>query len=248
MKNNYKKILIVVCLLVIFLGVYVLVKPYGMVKYVTVDSFEYTKTEDGLVLTKYTGEQKNIIIPDNIDGNKVVSLSGTFCGNNVVENVIISEGIKTIDYMAFWHCINLVSVEIPESVETIGHAAFNSCISLKKVKGEFYYSSIMPYAFENCAFLESIILPETLVFIGENAFADCSKLKSVIIPESVEVIGGTTPEKKVDSLGNMIVSDDQRGSTKKTAFDGCKEITVTIDGNNKYYYCENNVIKSKVKH
>lgn len=246
MKENYKKIMIVVCLLVIFLGIYLLVKPYGFINYVTDDNFEYTQTDNGIILTKYTGENKNIIIPAKIDGQNVVSLSGTFYGNNIVENVIISQGIETVDYMAFWHCINLVGIEIPESVKTIGHAAFNSCISLEKIKGEFNYTQIMPYAFSNCISLESIILPDTLEFIGEKAFEDCESLKKIEIPASVQIIGGTTESQQTDAEGNVILPEDQRGSTKNTVFDGCSELQIMIADGNEYYYCEDNVIKSKV--
>lgn len=247
MKENQKKIMIVVCLIVIVLGVYFLVKPYGAVKYVADSSFEYTQTENGIILTKYTGQNKNIIIPDKIDGMKVVSLSGTFHGNSTVENVIIPEGVEEIDYMAFWHCINLTSVELPESVKTIGHAAFNSCISLKKVKGDFAYTQIMPYAFTNCASLEKIDLPETLEFIGEKAFEECESLKKLVIPASVEIIGGTTESQQTDAQGNVIIPEDQRGSTKNTSFDKCPELTITVAEGNEYYYCEDNVIKSKVE-
>ncbi len=247
MKEKYKKIMIVVCLLVIFLGIYLLVKPYGFVRYVTDNSFEYTQTDNGIVLTKYTGENKNIIIPAKIDGKKVISLSGAFYGNNIVEHVVISQGIEIIDYMTFWHCINLISVEIPESVETIGHAAFNSCISLKKVTGDFAYTQIMPYAFNNCVSLKEIELPDTLEFIGEKAFEECENLKRIGIPASVQIIGGTTESQQTDAEGNVIIPEDQRGSTQNTVFDGCPELQITIADGNEYYCCEDNVIKSKVK-
>lgn len=246
MNENRKKIMIVVCLLVIIFGIYFLVKPYGLVKYVTDSSFEYAQAENGIILTKYTGENKNIIIPEKIDGKNVVSLSGTFYGNSSVENVIIPKGVETVDYMTFWHCINLVSVELPESVRTIGHAAFNSCISLKKIKGTFAYTHIMPYAFTNCVSLGSIDLPETLEFIGEKAFEDCESLKKIAIPSGVQIIGGITESQQTDEAGNVIVPEDQRGSTEKTVFDGCPELTITIAGDNEYYFCEDNVIKSKI--
>lgn len=247
MKENYKKIMVVVCLFVIIFGIYFLVKPYGLVKYVTDNSFEYTQTENGIVLTKYTGDNENIIIPNEIDGKKVVSLSGAFYGNNIIENVIVADGIEIIDYMAFWHCINLVSIEIPDSVKTIGHAAFNSCISLQKIKGDFSYTQIMPYAFTNCVSLKTIVLPETLEFIGEKAFEECEDLKEITIPASVQTIGGTTESQQTDAQGNVIIPEDQRGSTKNTVFDGCPELKITIADGNEYYYCEDNVIKSKVQ-
>ena len=73
------------------------------------------------------------------------------------------------------------------------------------------------------------------------------KIFKAKIPASVEIIGGTTESQQTDEQGNVIIPEDQRGSTKNTSFDKCPELTITVAEGNEYYYSEDNVIKSKVE-
>lgn len=225
MNKLNKKAVIALCFAVIVLGAYILIKPYGFVRYVSDDSFEYTETQEGIVLTAYIGENENILIPAIIDGQNVVALSGTFYADASVKNVRLSEGIKVIDYMTFWHCTNLERVDIPDSVTQIGNAAFEGCISLKKIELGKGVKEILPYAFKSCYLLKTVRLNEGLIFLGENAFMDCGKLKKIKIPSTVEVMGGIVEE----SL------ESQKGSTLRSSFNGCDGIKVRYAYGNKYY-------------
>lgn len=235
MNRNKKIALIAVCLIVAVLGTYFLIKPHGLTRYVTDSSFEYEQIDGGIILTKYTGKNKNIIVPAKIDGNAVLSLKGTFFGNSTVENVRISEGIISVDYMTFWHCISLESVELPNSVETVGHATFKNCIGLEKVRFGKNLVNIMPYAFSGCVSLKSVSMPDGLRFIGENAFDGCESLGKVTVPASVEVIGGVTSD---------LPYDVQIGSVDKEAFPNCGDLVVKIDSKNPYYKIESGKIVS----
>lgn len=76
--------------------------------------------------------------------------------------IIIPDGITTVEEYAFYKCRNIRKVIFPESV-----------------------TSIRKYAFWNCHCLESVSLPESLTFIGTMAFHCCYSLKELTIPESV---------------------------------------------------------------
>lgn len=244
MTRNKKIALIAVCLVVAVLGTYFLIKPHGLTRYVTDSSFEYEEIDGGVVLTKYTGKNKNVIVPAKIDGKTVLSLKGAFFGNSTVENVRISEGIRAVDYMTFWHCISLESVELPDSVETVGHAAFNKCIGLKKVRLGKNLVNIMPYAFSGCELLSDISLPEGLRFIGENAFENCSDIKRLTVPASVEVIGGVTEQGASD--GDRAYSySEQVGSVERDSFPGCDALKLEIADANPYYIIESGEICQK---
>ncbi|MDD6021825.1 MAG: leucine-rich repeat domain-containing protein [Oscillospiraceae bacterium] len=245
MKSGTKKIVVAVCLAVIITGSYFLIKPHGFVRYVTDSAFEYTESGGGLILTKYTGGEENLIVPSNIDGKPVLALEGTFCANISLKNVRISEGVLSVDYMAFWHCVSLESVELPDSLETVGHAAFDKCISLKKVTVGKNLTYIMPYAFSGCLSLESFTLPQGLRFIGENAFENCSGLRNIYIPESVEIIGGVTGEKTNNADENEKAYDEQKGSVKRQSFSGCGDLKIEISEENPYYQVSDGKIMSK---
>jgi len=115
---------------------------------------EYFMTEimdDGtLSITGYTGEDTDVIIPDEIDGISV----------------------KKIGEYAF-ECDELTSVVIPASVTNIGNRAFSYCESLKQVVMNEGVVSIGEYAFDECYKLTSVALPSSLTQIDDTAFSDC---------------------------------------------------------------------------
>lgn len=243
--NKKKNTIIILCLAVALVGTYFLIKPHGLKRYVTDTSFEYTEVDGGIVLTEYTGDNRDIIIPAKIDGKAVLSVKGAFAGNTTIRNVRVSDGIVSVDYMAFWHCISLESVELPDSVESIGHAAFDKCIALKKVTVGKKLTNIMPYAFSGCVSLSDITLPNGLRFIGENAFEGCTELGKIVIPSSVEIIGGVTQDENSDSDSTQNAYDKQIGSTEREAFPDCGDLEIEIDAENPHYTVADGKIVSK---
>lgn len=238
--NKTKQIIAsIVCLIVIAAGIYTLADPDALIRYKTDDkNFDYIEEDGGIVLTEYNGEEENLIIPSNIDSKKVLAIRGAFCNNETLKNVKISEGVESVDYMAFYGCTALVKVRLPSTVKTIGHAAFLGCMALETVITGGSLKEIMPYAFSDCIFLSKITLPQGLLFIGENAFKRCTHLEKLSIPSSVEVIGGVTLEKGQEG-------EDQRGSTDKTSFDGCDRLRLTISDDNPFYAIESGKITRK---
>ena len=85
----------------------------------------------------------------------------------VIEHVIISSGVTSIGWTAFYNCTGLTSVTIPEGV-----------------------TSIELQAFAHCTALTSIEIPSSVTIIGSQAFGDCTSLTSVtILAESLEWYG-----------------------------------------------------------
>lgn len=79
------------------------------------DDWEYTISNSKATITKYTGNDKNIIVPDNFDGANVSYVSsGTFKDNSSIETVTFKDSEE-------YHAM------------TISGSAFNNCSSLKKV-------------------------------------------------------------------------------------------------------------------
>lgn len=79
--------------------------------------------------------------------------------HNSVIQVVIENGVTTIDTVAFQQCTNLTSVTISETVTSIG-----------------------TYAFEDCTSLKTITIPNSVTSIGYNAFKGCKSLESITIP------------------------------------------------------------------
>ena len=82
----------------------------------------YTYTADG--------KEKNVSLPKEIDGFRVISIGKETFRNTAVEAVILPEGIESIGWFAFYGCVGLRSIAIPSSVKTIEYGAFDGCTSL----------------------------------------------------------------------------------------------------------------------
>jgi len=113
----------------------------------------------------------------------------TFIECTELKEVVLNEGLVTIDYGAFDKCTSLTSITLPSTVTEIGHKAFNECSSLKEVVLNEGLKEIGELAFEKCTSLQSITLPSTVTSICYHAFACCSLLESIKLPSTFTKIG-----------------------------------------------------------
>ena len=163
---------------------------------------------------------------------------------NIIESVIIEDGITNIGVRAFENCINLASIEIPEGVTEIGEYAFYGCSSLIKIEIPEGVIEIGDYAFYGCSSLTNIKIPEGVTEIGDNVFEECSSLIGIEIPEGVTEIGNSAFEECSSLIGIEI----PEGVTKieYDVFEGCSSLTdikipegVTKIGADAFYECSN---------
>ena len=85
-------------------------------------------------LTEYGRTLTEIIVPTNIDGEIITTISSKVFDNTCkVETVDILGGITTIEDRAFLDCSSLKSITIPWSVSSIGGSAFNGCRGLIEI-------------------------------------------------------------------------------------------------------------------
>ena len=85
------------------------------------EDFELIDNSDEIVIEKYVGKDPIVVIPDEINGKKVVSL-GTYALANDKNIVAIKIGnnIKDLGEGVFGNCENLRYVVLGDSVKTIG--------------------------------------------------------------------------------------------------------------------------------
>jgi hypothetical protein len=133
---------------------------------------------------QYSGEEKEIILPDGI----TYIPKEQFSGNTNLERVVIPGSVRVIREHAFHHCLKLKNIEIPEGVVTIEEGAFTDCKRLQKVTLPDSLRKIGWYAFSNCVKLETINIPEGVDEFGPGTFGYCSSLSSVKLPESLTII------------------------------------------------------------
>lgn len=96
-----------------------------------------------------------------------------------IEEVSLSEGIRSLGTSAFAECTRLKKVTLPSTLKTIDAACFSGCSNLIEVNLSHGLTTIAARAFENCLKLPEIILPASLEDIGDKAFFNCEKLLNV---------------------------------------------------------------------
>ena len=189
--------------------------------------------ENGFVIANNTvqafyGAERNIEIPEGIiaiaggafDKTGIISiklpstlkkLGSAFEGCDLLEEVIIPEGVAEIKDRTFSGCKSLTKVVLPSTLEKIGSSAFSGCTNLEILDIPANVSSIGSSAFYDCEKIEKIVvptnvkkldyetfeycmslceleLPEGLQEIGSRAFMGCKNLQAIVIPSSVRTI------------------------------------------------------------
>ncbi len=133
--------------------------------YIEKDSFIYSINNNTYTLIGYVGSESTITLPQNINGRTYKM----WCFRGGV-NVIIPEGVTSIERDAFNGCSSLVSVQLPSSLKSIGSSAFYNCTSLTSIVIPDGVSLIDYSAFNYCLSLENISIPDSVTNIGSYAF------------------------------------------------------------------------------
>lgn len=152
-------------------------------KWIKTDStvFNYTVKEGVATITgrkNKTEKQTILVIPTYINTYEVKKIDKiAFAYDDMLEKVIICEGIETIKGGAFYGCSRLKEIIIPESVLLMEKVAFGYCKNLTKinynaiyceVKGCGYIGEIKWDTNGNCPYGYGAEIEKIEIIIGEN--------------------------------------------------------------------------------
>ena len=231
-------------------------------------SGDYKYTADGgkAEITGYTGNETEVNIPADLDGNTVTALGeDLFNNNHNIEKVTIPDTITEIGNCAFFYCDKLSKVNIPDSVQRImnfafcgtkiteavipksvtliGADAFANCLSLRKITIKAELNSV-PYGICNCCEnLEEVNLPDSIATVNQYAFSECKSLKSIILPEDTEIIKNT-------AFSDSGLEEFNIGKNIRIikGLIGAKKLSeITVDKDNKNFSVKNGILYSKDK-
>jgi hypothetical protein len=96
--------------------------------------FKYTLGGRTATITGYQGTNKNVVIPNIIEGFLVTRIDdAAFHSCSSLTSITIPAGVTGIGNFAFYSCSSLTSITIPAGVTNIGGYAFHDCSSLTSV-------------------------------------------------------------------------------------------------------------------
>ncbi|WP_178024383.1 leucine-rich repeat protein [uncultured Paenibacillus sp.] len=170
------------------------------------NDFTYVvQSDDTVMITGYTGNSREVVIPSEIEGKAVTVIGSSALSNAGLASVTIPIGITRIESFAFYRN-QLTDLTIPDGVTYIGNNAFESN-QLSHAAIPPSVAEIYDYAFKDNrltaieiprvtylgkgAFqknlLQSVML-ENLTFLGAYAFEN-NQLESLMLPGSLNSIG-----------------------------------------------------------
>ena len=121
--------------------------------------------EDG-ILTSYTGNAADIVIPEGV----TEIADRVFISRTFIKSVVLPSSLKKIGSFAFCGCTSLVKVSLNEGLEYIGDDAFyGSSFGEKNTKNQITYGSVT--------------IPSTVTYIGYEAFCNATYLGEVIFSD-----------------------------------------------------------------
>lgn len=170
--------------------------------------WRFTKLEDGgLEITSYKGKQTEVVVPEKIGKDTVVSIgSAAFSGawyltkrtphevcvfrESSITKITLPETITMIGEYAFYYCRALKEVNIPNDVKVIENSTFRqTAIDVLELSGSV--ERLADYSLSIGNFKE-VKLPQSLTEIGKSAFQMCGDLEKIEIPARVrEILQGT---------------------------------------------------------
>ena len=119
-------------------------------------SINLSVNANGVITGMGNCKDKNVVIPEYVNGVKVIAIaSGAFKGASI-ESVVIPSTVKTIENNAFLSCASLKSVVIDDGVESIADGAFLGCTNLTSVTIGSGVKSIGARAFFSCGNIQNV--------------------------------------------------------------------------------------------
>lgn len=154
-------------------------------------SFKYSIREDdnSAVIIQFIGTEKDVIIPNCIEGCPVKGISICAFNQSKIESVVIPENIRNIYELAFGYCESLKTVTIKSKSLYTGPEAFRGCTALENLTLSEGVKKIEGYAFANCKSLRKVHIPSALNDCGNSVFGGTS-LEEITFADGIEAIGG----------------------------------------------------------
>ena len=184
--------------------------------------------------------------------NPLTNAKKLYLNNTLVSELVIPEGVTTINAYAFKGCTSITSVTIPNSVKTIETYAFADCNGIRTVVFGSGIQSIGAYAFNGCSSLSKVYYIGSVdswinVEMGTNAsplqYNAALYINGELIENVLVIPQGTTEIPAYAFAGNKYITKVIIPSSVTTigegAFKNCINLSeIELPDQTKYIYAD----------
>jgi len=162
--------------------------------------FTWTENTDGTVtITKYTGEDTVVIIPETIDG-KTVTVIGAYCfdSQSAITSIEIPETVVTVEEQAFYYCSALTTLHLPAGVKDFySGSIMYGCYAMASitvdaanpvyaaVDGILYDHDVTKMILVPNGYAGKITIPDTVITVS-NSFANLHGITEIALGKNVK--------------------------------------------------------------
>ena len=173
-----------------------------------VGDFVFGKVNDVNTLLKYIGNDADVTLPEDYNGENYCIGADAFAGKQIV-NIVIPGCVTAIKKDSFGHSAGSLKGVYITDLSAWCNIDFES-----KYANPLYYAMNL---YLNGELVTELIIPDGVTEIKNYAFYNCGGVKSIVIPSCVEKVGAATFESdsyyhyyntSLINLSNLVFSSD----------------------------------------
>lgn len=162
--------------------------------------FEYSVQGNRIYISKYTGKNTKVIIPETIDSLPVFAITPDAFDSSSLTYLKLPASLSIIANNAFNYCDSLTQIDVAPgntkfcSIDGVVYSKDKLTLKVFPAGrgGDFIIpngvTTIANYAFYRCYQLENINMYNTVTSIGERAFSFCWNLKTIRFSDNLAKI------------------------------------------------------------
>lgn len=161
---------------------------YTALSFSVASTKEYDAIPELGVYLSYNGDEKHVVIPEEIDGHPITIVYDQAFYEKDVYTVQLPDAVKYIGDFAFYGNQNMRQVTLPAGLTTLGYEAFAECRALLSIEIPAGVRKLPARCFYNCDSLTEVKLPGMLREMSFGVFGHCDALEELVLPETLEYI------------------------------------------------------------
>ncbi|MDO5133065.1 MAG: leucine-rich repeat domain-containing protein [Eubacteriales bacterium] len=152
-------------------------------------NYSFKATDDALsfTVTSYSGDEENVVIPEEYCSKPVTILyDKLFAGHDEITSIQFPDTITDLGELVFDGCTGLKHLELPASLMYLWGQTFVRC-GIEEIILPDGIRTIPPKAFKDCRNLRKVVCGAGMRKIYGGAFNGCTQLTELICGADVEI-------------------------------------------------------------